>query len=232
MIQLRVFRAIDDFETCQKFVEGHMKILKAFGITMITSANIQWFMDPNTYVIVAESTDNGRVLGGARVQVAGGKYPLPIIKAVEELDERIYDVIEEYTADGGVAELCGLWNSREIAGLGIGSVFLTRTAVAIATKINVKRMLALCAAYTVGMAENAGFEIAIGLGDKGTFYYPKEDLVATGMLLENSYVLDKADPEERAEILALRENLFLVKMEKGRRNDFELTYDLTIFKDK
>jgi hypothetical protein len=231
MIQLRVFRAIDDFETCQKFVEGHMKILKAFGITMITSANIQWFMDPNSYVIVAESRDDGRVLGGARVQVAGGKYPLPIIKAVEELDERIHDVVDEYTKEG-VAELCGLWNSREIAGLGIGSVFLTRTAVAIAAKINVKRMFALCAAYTVTMAQNAGFEIATSLGDNGTFYYPKEDLVATGMLLEDSYKLDKADPAERAEIISLREDLLQIKTEKGRRNDFDLMYDLTIFKDK
>lgn len=231
MIKLRVFRAIDDFETCQKFVEGHMKILKAFGITMITSANIQWFMDPNTYVIVAESTENARVLGGARVQVAGGKYPLPIIKAVEELDERIHDVVEEYTPEG-VAELCGLWNSREIAGLGIGSTFLTRTAVAIASKIKVKRMFALCAAYTVGMAENAGFEIAVSLGDNGTFYYPKEDLVATGMLLEDSYVLDKADPAERNEIMSLRENLLQVKTEKGRRNDFDLMYDLSIFENK
>lgn len=204
-----------------------MKILKVFGITMITSANVEWFTDPDTYVIVAESTDNARVLGGARIQIAGGKYPLPIEKAVTELDHRIHNVVKEYTPEG-TGELCGLWNSREIAGMGIGSVYLTRTAVCVAPQLKLKTLFALCAAYTVGMAERAGFQIAASLGNNGTFYYPKEDLMATGMLLHNSYTLDTAAEDERAEIMSLRDNPKQTKIEKGRRGDFDLLYDLEI----
>ena len=227
MIRLRVFRATDEIETCQKFVEGHMKILKVFGITMITSANVEWFEDPDTYVIVAESTVDNRVLGGARVQRAGGKYPLPIEKAVTELDPRIHQVVNDY-AVAGTAELCGLWNSREIAGMGIGSVYLTRTAVCIAPQLKLKTMFALCAAYTVEMAQRAGFQVATHLGNNGTFYYPKEDLMATGMLLYDSNELSTADGEERAEILSLRDNPVQTRAEKGRRGNFDLLYDLEI----
>lgn len=228
MIKIRAYRAIDDIPTCEKFVEGHMKILKAFGITMITSANVEWFQDPDTYVIVAEDPDNGRVLGGARVQRASERYPLPIEKAVKDLDDTVHDIVTEYAKDGGTAELCGLWNSREIAGMGIGSVFLTRTAVCIAPQINIKSMFALCAAYTVQMAQNAGYRVATFMGNNGTFYYPKEDLVATAMLLYDANDLSTADPAERAEILSLRENPLQIKKEEGRRGPFELLYDLQI----
>ena len=227
MIRLRVFRAVDDLGSCQKFVEGHMKILKNFGITMITSANIEWFMDPLTYVIVAEDTETTKVLVGARVQVAGPQYPLPIEKAVTELDESIHDVVKQYSVEG-TAELCGLWNSREVAGLGIGSIFLTRTAVAIAPQIGIKSMFALCAAYTIQMAQKAGYQIATFIGNNGTFYYPKDDLVATAMVLPDVNTLDTAHADEKAEILSLRENPTQIKTEEGRRGPFDILYELAI----
>lgn len=226
MLRIRLFRAIDDLPSCQKFVEGHMKILKAFGITMITSANIEWFVDPYTYVIVAESKDSGRVLGGARIQMAGGSQELPIEKAVCEMDNNIFEVIKDYSKQG-TAELCGLWNSREVAGMGIGSVFLTRTAVSVAPRLNIKSMWALCAPYTVRMAQNAGFEIATTLGNNGTFYYPKEDLLATAMVLQDTSKLDTADPQEKNEILSLRSSPRQIK-EEGRREKFMMEYDLLI----
>ncbi|WP_276134803.1 hypothetical protein [Polluticoccus soli] len=227
MIKLRVFRAVDDLESCQKFVEGHMKILKNFGITMITSANIEWFQDPHTYVIVAEDTETLKVLGGARVQIAGGKYPLPIEKAVTELDESVHDIVKDYAKEG-TAELCGLWNSREVAGMGIGSVFLTRTAVSIAPQIGIKSMFALCAAYTIQMAQKAGFQIATFMGNNGTFYYPKDDLVATAMVLPDVNLLETAHADEKAEILSLRDNPNQIKTEEGRRGPFDILYELAI----
>jgi len=204
-----------------------MRILKAFGITMITSANVDWFSDPYTYVIAAESTDDNRILGGARVQIARGTLPLPIEKAVVELDEHIHEVITQYSAEG-TGELCGLWNSREIAGMGIGSTYLTRVAVAIAPALKLKSLFALCAAYTVEMAQKAGFEIATFIGNNGTFYYPKEDLTATGVVLLDSANLILADPDEKAEIISLRQNPKQTKTEMGRRGTFELIYDLDI----
>ena len=118
MIKIRVFRAVDEPATTEKFIEGHMKILKAFGIAMITSANSDWFNDTNTYVIIAESTDGNKVFGGARLQIAGGENILPIEKAISELDVKIHETVRKYEIHG-TAEVCGFWNSREVAGLGI-----------------------------------------------------------------------------------------------------------------
>ncbi len=227
MIRIRAFRALDELESCMKFVEGHMKILKVFDIAMITSANVEWFNDPYTYVIAAESTETGKMLGGARIQIAGGKYPLPIEKAVTEIDERIHETVKYYIPQG-TGELCGLWNSREIAGMGIGSVYLTRTAVCIAPQLKLKTLFALCAPYTVEMGEKSGFRVITALGNNGTFYYPKQDLVATGMLLPDSYTLETADSEEKEAIFEIRENPHQMKVAEGRRGKFDLYFDLEI----
>ncbi len=66
MIKIRVFRAVDEPETCQRWIEGHVKLLTLFGITSITSAKPVWVTDPATYVILAESPSGDKVLGGAR----------------------------------------------------------------------------------------------------------------------------------------------------------------------
>ncbi len=228
MIRIRVFRAVDDLVSCQKFVEGHMKILKVFGISMITSANIEWFMDPFTYVIIVESVENGKVFGGARIQISGGECPLPIEAAVSELDSNFQNIMKKYEGRG-TAEVCGLWNSREVAGLGIGSVFLTRTAVAVAPQLNIKTLWALCAPYTVDMAKKAGFEIATFVGNEGTFYYPKDDLLATAVIIYDTNDLGTADPEERNEIVLLRDSPQQIKQEKSRRGEpFEIKYELLI----
>jgi len=227
MIVIRVFRAVDELETCRKFVEGHMKILKVYGITMITSANTEWFDDPDTFVIIAEEQETGKVLGGARVQRAGGVYPLPIEKAVTEIDDRIHQVVKEYSIDG-TGELCGLWNSREIAGMGIGSVYLTRVAVSIAPQIKIKSLFALCAAYTVSMAQNAGFVITTFLGNNGTFYYPKEDLTATGMYNPDTTRLEFASEDEKREIISLRKTPYQISKQIGRRGEYDLCFDLEI----
>lgn len=227
MIRIRAFRAIDERETCEKFVEGHIKILKVFDIAMVTSANVVWVTDPFTYVIVAESTETGKVLGGARIQIAGGRLPIPMEKAIHHLDNRVHDYIKRFVPDG-TGEVCGLWNSREIAGLGIGSMHLTRTAVCIAPQLHLKSLFAICAPYTVEMGEKVGFEVIKDLGNNGTFYYPKEDLVATGLQLHDTTNLPTADPLERADIFSIRENLNQVKTLQGRRGPYDLLFDLEI----
>jgi hypothetical protein len=227
MIRIRAFRAIDEPETCEQFIEGHIRVLKAFNITMITSAKAEWTEDPNTYVIVAEDTETGKVLGGARVQVASEKYPLPIEVAIGKMDNSIYSVVRDYSK-AGTAELCGLWNSREIAGMGIGSTFLIRTAVCITVQLKLKTLFALCAPYIVDIAVKTGFHIATFLGNEGTFYYPKEDLIATAAVIPDVNTLYSADSTEKSEIFSLRENLKQTRLEEGRRKSFYLEYDLKL----
>jgi len=227
MIKIRVFRAIDEIDSCERYIEGHMRVLRVYGITMITSANIGWCKDPNTFVIIAESEDGTKVFGGARIQIANEAFPLPIETAVTDMDTSIHDLVKRLSLYG-TGELCGLWNSREVAGMGLGSIYLGRVGVAISTFLNLNTLFALCAPATVKNCVRVGFQIENRLGNNGLFYYPKEDLLATAVLLNDTKDLTTADSYERECILNLRENPIQRKLEQGIKQPFMLTYELNI----
>jgi len=177
--------------------------------------------------MVVESLDRKKVFGGARVHVAGGSQPLPIEQATSAMDPGIFDLVWHF-AQQGTGELCGLWNSREIAGYGIGSIFLIRTAVAISYQIGIQSLFALCAPYTIPPGEAVGMEIEKSIGNDGTFYYPKLDLVATTMLLKDVPILSKAFEEDKNAILKIRENLNITRVEVLRKKEITIHYAIQI----
>ncbi|MDZ7845743.1 MAG: hypothetical protein U5L96_02620 [Owenweeksia sp.] len=145
------------------------------------------------------------------------------------MDEKVYDVVAR-EKPAGTGELCGLWNSIEVAGLGIGSFFATMAGVVISEKIGLKSLFALCASYTVPWAEKVGCEVLREVGDNGTFYYPKIDLLATVVLLRDTSSLDQADRLAARKIRQLRKNPVQTIQERppGKKNTVEIHYDLAI----
>lgn len=228
-IKIKAFRAIDDIKACQKFIEGHRRVLDIFGVDKVTSANHEWAQNPAVFVILVESLDEEKVYGGARIHAVGGTQPLPIEEATGDMDSRIYNVVKQYSKEG-CGELCGLWNSREVAGLGIGAFFSTRAGVVISEQIGLKYLFALCAPYTVKFSEWVGCKILTSIGNNGTFYYPKIDLLATVVLLEDTQKLESANPMEREKIFLLRKNLTQVISEKAPIRDIvvEINYNLKV----
>ncbi|MFD1629543.1 hypothetical protein [Pseudopedobacter beijingensis] len=227
VVRLRAFRAIDDPKTCELFIEGHTQVLTNIGVTKVTSSKNEWMYNPAAFVLIVESLDKKKVYGGVRIHVAGGSQPLPIEEATGPLDSSVYDLVYDY-AQGGTGEFCGLWNSREIAGYGVGSIFLSRACVAISTQIGLSSILALCAPYTVQMGINSGYEVETTVGNNGTFYYPKLDLIATTMILKDPETLIKAIDEERNAIFRLREHLNIIRLEELRRKEIEIHYEIQI----
>ena len=227
IVRLRAFRAINDPVACELFVEGHTHVLTSIGVTKVTSSKHGWTTNPAAFVIIVESLDGKKVYGGARVHVAGGNEPLPIEQATVHLDPAVTNLVWRY-AQHGTGEICGLWNSREIAGYGIGSIFLTRAAVAISTQIGLTSLFALCAQYTVAMAGSVGYQLEASIGNDGTFYYPKMDLVATAMLHDDIKNLVTAHDDDRNAIMKLRENPNLVRTEVLRKKSIEIHYELNI----
>lgn len=228
MIQIRTFKAPDDPEACEKFIVGHKKLLEIFGITKITSNRQDWVDDENTIVILVEDKDTKAVYGGARLQVFSGKYDLPIETALGKYDPTIYDLVRNDALNNGASELCGLWNSREVAGMGIGSYILCRVGASIASQLALGSIFVLCAPITVKMGKRVGAIVESELGDQGLFYYPKDDLIATAMRLRNIYDLSHADQSEQEKILSLRENPHQLIMERGPKGTFEVEYNLKI----
>lgn len=202
-LYFKVFRAVDNRDACMKFIQGHTHVLEVFGITQITSAKIDWVLNPDVYVVLVSEHEDGPALGGGRIHVANRKNPLPIEDAVGEMDDRIYKMVEEST-DEGTGEFCALWNSWEIAGLGIGSIYLGRIFIALAYRLGLKSLYGLCAPATYRNSLRVGFRVINEIGINGKFYYPKEQLTATSLIIEDLENLPSADEEERREIFALR----------------------------
>jgi hypothetical protein len=206
-VRLRAFRAIDEPETCGLFIEGHTHVLTSIGVTKVSYSKNEWVNNHAVFVMVVES--------------------LPIEQATGAMDKGIFELVWKY-AQHGTGELCGLWNSREIAGYGVGSIFLIRAAVAISYQIGIQSLFALCAPYTVKPVEAVGMQLEPSIGHEGTFYYPKLDLVATTMLLKDVPELSKANEDEKNAITKIRENLNTVRVEELRGKKITIHYETQI----
>jgi len=226
-VRLRAFRAIDDPATCELFLKGHEQVLTSIGVQKVTSSNNSWMHNPASFVLIVESLDRSTVYGGARVHVAGGSEPLPLEAATFAFDPTIEDHVYEHALKG-TGEVCGLWNSRLIAGYGIGSIFLFRAAVAVASQIGLTTLFGLCAPYTLKMAQNVGFNVLNSVGNDGTFYYPKLDLLATAVYNPDILSMATADEEDRSAIFRLRENLQVIITEELRSKRMTIHYDIAI----
>lgn len=228
-IRIRAFRAPDDPETCRKFIEGHRKVLSIYGIENITTNTDDWVNRRSIFVIVVESLDRNKLYGGARIQIADGIHPLPIEDATGKMDPKIYDIVRQH-ARTGAAELSGLWNSKEVAGLGIGSLFPSRVAVALATQLGINTFFTLCSPTTVRFKDWMGGRILDEVGINGTFYYPKIDLLATALYSEDMFNLSTTHPREREKVMYLRNNLKHVAVEKSpfKNHLTNIHYDLQL----
>ncbi len=224
-LKIRAFRAIDDKLTRNEYHKSLEQVLLYYGITRVTSQSSDWFDDPDTWIIVVQSVQDGQILGGARMQRASANLPLPMEKAIAFKDTRIYDEVNKYI-DGGLGELCGLWNSRKVAGMGIGSIFLGISAISIATRINMGTVMCLCAPSTKANCLRTGFTINKNLGTTGEFIYPKENLVATALIMEDPINVPHAQEFERSRILKIRENPKIELEESTPKGEILLHFDL------
>ncbi len=228
-VRIRAFRSPDDPESSLKFAEGHSRVLDIVGVKKVTSAKHEWMDNPSSFTIVVESMDRSKVYGGARLQVADGKTPLPIEEATGYMDPKIHTIVQDLMKEG-TGELCGLWNSREVASMKVGAFFATKAGVVIAEQIGLKSIFALCAPFTVRFANRIGCLIYKDVGNEGTFYYPKLDLLATVVLLKDTTTLDAAHPYEREIIFHLRKHLQTTIVEKVPDKELEVAieYDLKL----
>lgn len=226
MITIRGFWATKDPESSERFVLGHKRVLEAVGVMEVTSAKNDWVQNENAFVIIVENKAENKVLGGARLHLVHKEHPLPLISATKDLEPKIESFVNEKN-QYKTAELCGLWNSIEVAGLGIGSVFLIRACVAVAPLLGLGNMMALCSPYTTRMAANYGFAVERSLGVDGTFYYPKLDLLATIVFQNDILNLPNANQFELERILSLRNDPKQMAVETNKKYSLEVQYALS-----
>lgn len=225
--EIRAFRAVDDIPSCELFAAGHAKVLLDYGVTKVTSSSTAWFHNPAVYVIIVKNLDTEEIAGGVRVHIADGITPLPLEDAISIVDERIFDLVRSHIPNR-TAELCGLWNAKSTAGLGLGSYVLMRAGISLATQLNLSSLFALCAPHTLQISVEKGFEIEKSIGNEGTFIYPKLDLIATSIIIRDVDSLPMALENERELIWALRENPICFKEEVGAKSTLRIYYNLAL----
>lgn len=226
-VTIRAFRAVDEPQTCQMFYEGHINVLRSFGVEPISSAKKGWFYNPNVYGLIAEL--DGRIVGGVKLHKAGGSQPLPIEEGIGYHDKRIYDLVKSFISEG-TGEACGLWNAREVAGRGI-SYILSRTIIAITDQVGIDKLFALSSDHTIDMFREFGFRIVHSLGDNGDFVYPTPQYISR-VLLMDSKTLSRALPYNRKMMLSLRENPNQRRKGKSPKGEITIDYHLRLFANK
>lgn len=228
MYKVITFKAIDNPSLCEQYIEGHITVLKEYGVPMVTSGKPIWNTNPNVYCIVAQRSDNNKMIAGIRLQIADGITPLPVEEAISALDKGIHKMVNKYF-DDGVGELCGLWNLKEVAGVGTSFV-LVRAAISIVNQLGFKTLMGICAEYSLQMFKDVGFVIDNSLGDNGEFPYPTEEYITRVLGIMNAYTLDTAHPYDKERMLGLREKLIQQRKETGKKGVFSVYYNLDVKK--
>lgn len=207
----------------KEFVKGHTQVLIDYGVKMVTSRKPTWIDHDKTTCIIAIDDDN-EMVGGIRIQVADWIRPLPMEVAISPLDKGIHELVKKHK-DIGVGELCGLWNSKKVAGKGL-SYALTRAAVAYVEELNFEILMGICAEYSLNMFQSVGFEVDKSLGENGEFPYPTKKYITQVVGILNAKKLITATPEEKKLILELRNNLDIFRKEYGKKGYLNLKYNL------
>ena len=88
-------------------------------------------------------------------------------------------------------------------------------------------LFVLCAPYTVAMCESAGFQIETSIGNRGTFVYPKLDLVATALVVKDM-TLATANPIFRKEIFSYIEKPVNTTTVIGEKGTTDVSYNLLL----
>lgn len=222
-ITIRAFRAVDEPETCQRFYDGHVNVLRSYGVDPISSAKREWFINPAVYGVIAER--NGVVLGGVKIHKVGGTQWLPVEEGVGYLDERLFDVVKKYSLDGA-GEACGLWNAREVSGWGL-SLIMMQAIISVSNQVKVTTLFGLSSDHTLELFESLGYRIIRTLGNKGDFVYPTPDYLAR-VIKMNATTLTGALPYNKESVFALREQPNQIRVVKSKKGDLEIEYQLKL----
>ncbi|MDA9756527.1 hypothetical protein N9V29_06130, partial [Flavobacteriales bacterium] len=142
-----VSRASHDPRLCEKLLKGHKRVLEAYGIKNLSSFRTDWFRRDDVLVIAVLTPDGERVLAGARLQPGLVVNDFPLHQAVGHMDPKVGAFLEDIIPEKAY-ELNALWNSIELAGMGLGSEFLIQVSMAALPLLEAKHLVALTSPVT------------------------------------------------------------------------------------
>lgn len=214
---------------CRQNAQAHAQVLRMYDIANITSAKEGWWENERTSVLLLSDADTTEPLGAVRLQRWGNGVPLPIERAMANVDARVHDWVASFS-DDGVGELCGLWCSPRLKGYSLGRV-LTRMGLSISTQLETRTVLGLCDTRAVAANEQVGFARDPALATSGSFEYPRPGLNAHVLRVADAAALDGASAEDWLAIEEYRGEPVGRELVEGPDGWIELVRDLRLIPD-
>lgn len=228
-LKFRAFRAVNEPETCIEFVEEHRNVLRDYGIINITTNNNTWMHNPNTYCVVAETEIGNKIMGGVRIEISDDNSLLPVELAIGKMDVAIYGIVKNFRQNGGIGEICALWNAKAISGMGV-SMLLIRAGIAASGQLHIATLISICADYTIKMFQRVGFRVDRSLGLNGEFAYPNKTYTARVLGIMNTMTLEACNEFDKERIESIRNNPLQTFAEDGTKEKINIKYNLIISK--
>lgn len=176
-VRLRIFQADADQDSCDQFLEGHRQVLKAAGITRLTSLDSAWVGSPDQTVFMLLDADGDRVLSGMRLMRRSPDNRLPMERAVSGAHPEVSRLIEDHLEEG-CGEFCALWSHREAAVAGIGMVPMACAGLGVMSFLDVRHGFAFMGRNMNAMQRSLGFDILKNVGVAGAFDYPAPPIIS------------------------------------------------------
>ena len=223
---LSLHRASDDYRMCENFVLGHRQLLSVNDVDL-GPFDTSWFSSTNVYLLVVRRAGLDEILGGAKLVIYDNKGNLPLLKLLNDDYPELVDYLNEYN-DNGLVEISGLWNSRSVAGLGLGSEQLIRTSIAICGLLDIATVVTFCSPFVTRFAELYGFSPLSKFGTNGSIPFPDNRWMSTINILSDPHVMSNADDSERKIIFNLREVPNQTRKFNSRGKEITIKFELKL----
>jgi hypothetical protein len=216
-VSLIVSKAINDFDLCRRFSEGHRKLLENHNVDL-GPIDTGWYTDKNVFILVVKDNLNDEILGGSKLVVSDGNGNLPMEKLLSEDYPNLSDLLLNLSSKG-IVEISSLWNSRSIAGWGLGSEQLIKASIVVSSFLNVDRVVTFCSPFVTRFAESYGFKPLENFGENGAIPFPDNRWMSTINVLYDINEMRFADYLCRSEIFDLKLNpIQSINYERRGRN--------------
>lgn len=225
-VKISLYRAKDHPGVCEKFSIGHRALLEINDVDL-GPIDKSWYHSEFVYLLVVESAINGEILGGSKLVIYNGKDNLPLQNLLIDDYPELNSLLSKFYSRG-LVEISGLWNSRAVAGLGLGSEHLIRTSIAVCSFLPVATVITFCSPFVTRFASLYGFKPLDSFGINGSIPFPDERWMSTINYLDDINGMQSADAKERARIEELRRIPSSVQEYNDRGKSLRIQYSLAL----
>jgi len=225
-VRISFYKAKDHPRICSEFSAGHRALLEINDVDL-GPLDTSWYTSEFVYLLVVESVETNEILGGSKLVIFDGNNNLPLQNLLLDDYPELDSLLDKYYRDG-LVEISGLWNSRAVAGLGLGSEHLIRTSIAVSSFLPVKTVITFCSPFVTRFASLYGFKPMAEFGSNGSIPFPDERWMSTINYLDDILDMNGADLKEKDRIKLLRANPIGVQDYNDRGKKLRIEYKLKL----